>query len=130
MSLASLLNDAQPQGGQPKPAAVRRVVNRPRLEPEKSAPKVAQVSRPPEIKRENMRDEDILTFCIVSKILLQKDSIERINMCFRKLMEGKLSFPTVSRSITTLTEKYPTVSGQQCQIPRLIEYTNETRRST
>ena len=113
MSLSSLLNDdnAKPVKA---PAIVRRVVAKQAPEEPKKVPDVRQpaVQRPPpkiEIKRENVREEDILTFSIISKILLPKNSIEKIDLMFRKLLDRKLSFATVSKSISQICEKYPPV---------------------
>jgi hypothetical protein len=54
----------------------------------------------------------MLTFSLIAKLLLPKNHIERIDLLFRKLLASRVSFQTVSRSVTQIAAKYPAV--QQC----------------
>ena len=99
MSLHALLN-GEPKGKDAPPPPVRRVVRH----------VIGPPSRPVKLESiSQLTEEDTLAFSILSKILLPKNGIERINVLFEKLLLGKMSFPTVAKHISIILEVCPVV---------------------
>lgn len=95
---------------QPPAAQVRRVMVRKVANVTKEAPKAKPEPPPQQIISKpfnQLKNEDILAFSIITKILLPKYRVEKINLLFRKLIEGKISFPTLSRNVSTHLEICP-----------------------
>jgi hypothetical protein len=60
-------------------------------------------------KREIPRDENMLAFSIVPKLLLPTNMVDRIDLLFKKLLKAKVPFQSVSMAISRTVERYPPV---------------------
>lgn len=122
MSLNSFLNNETTNNAKPPVSHVfrRKVCQQPKEEvkPQESPNNTAEnTTHPtiqilPKIKSEykqepTKRDEETLLFSIISKIYLPKEISAKIDFLFMKLLQCKISFPTLSSSIYELVSKYP-----------------------
>lgn len=117
MSLNSFLNNTE-KSNNPKPTAtrvIRRVVAPTPKEEFKVKridvtpnPAQTQSAKSEKASKPNSidKDDDILTFSIVAKIYLPKETADRIDLLFMKMILGKISFQSLSASVSNLISKH------------------------
>jgi hypothetical protein len=103
--LADLPNEAKPSAPSRAPSGASRPVINATPEP----PSPSRIPPPAPEKPEVPRDQDMFAFSIVAKLLLPTNTVERIDLIFNKLLEAKVSFQSVSMSISRTVERCPPV---------------------
>jgi hypothetical protein len=135
MSLLSFLADPAPASGSNSPASAS--IRRP-ARPPPDAPTRPALNRPAghDVAVETRRTEDALTFSVIAKILLPKNSVDRIDLLFKKLIGGTTTFQTLSKIICDIVQDYPavlhcwsTILGRASPRPSpLVTHTSEVIR--
>ena len=113
MSLTQVLNSQSSNMSKPATPVVRSFhrrkieVGRDNQIQQIGSSQPAQVSK--KITAEFPLEEDIIIFSLMSKLLLPKNRIEKINLLFQKFLLRKLSFITVSKNISEILVISPTL---------------------
>lgn len=119
MSLNSFLNSEKQNNPKPAMTRVIRHVVAPNVKEEmkvkriditSNTPQVTTIKSIKEVKQEKSgNDEDYLTFSIITKILMPKEVADRIDLLFMRMILGKISFQTLSSTISNLTSNHTAV---------------------